>query len=417
MYSYILVQAYYSLLFYIVLVFNDVVVWYNDYAVKMLLFDIVVFIKIFVVVYLFFFFSSRRRHTRCALVTGVQTCALPISAAFRRRAKRAARPGAASPRRAFRRGRPASGVRRSPAPARCRNRPWCRRRSADRHGAARRRAARGRRSRCPPHRGNYSRRRRRSDSRARAAAPHGTVRRNTSSRYRYQPPAHARAGGSGAWVSPAAPLIAEVIPGPGAVRIDAREQRHRMAEFVEILPVDDDPRRARDRGQVDGMIGRAAGREQAYARVDDRLFVDAARERAIVVAVPADLGQPVRRGAGQFLPQPGARIDEGGGGDVQPHHLHHHLVRIGGTVEGAGAGAVVGGRFGFEQIVAARLALGIELAHADLFLVGKAGGHRSRGNEDRRQMAEAQRADQQAGDDLVADAQQQRPLRSEEHTA
>src|SRR3546814_13005745 len=28
------------------------------------------------------FFSSRRRHTRCALVTGVQTCALPISQIF-----------------------------------------------------------------------------------------------------------------------------------------------------------------------------------------------------------------------------------------------------------------------------------------------------------------------------------------------
>src|SRR3546814_10302083 len=28
---------------------------------------------------LIFFFSSRGRHTRCALVTGVQTCALPIS--------------------------------------------------------------------------------------------------------------------------------------------------------------------------------------------------------------------------------------------------------------------------------------------------------------------------------------------------
>src|SRR3546814_7200178 len=28
--------------------------------------------------YLCFVFSSRRRHTRCALVTGVQTCALPI---------------------------------------------------------------------------------------------------------------------------------------------------------------------------------------------------------------------------------------------------------------------------------------------------------------------------------------------------
>src|SRR3546814_4082665 len=31
-----------------------------------------------VLLLLFFFFSSRRRHTRCALVTGVQTCALPI---------------------------------------------------------------------------------------------------------------------------------------------------------------------------------------------------------------------------------------------------------------------------------------------------------------------------------------------------
>src|SRR3546814_5113880 len=33
----------------------------------------------FVCYWLYFvFFSSRRRHTRCALVTGVQTCALPI---------------------------------------------------------------------------------------------------------------------------------------------------------------------------------------------------------------------------------------------------------------------------------------------------------------------------------------------------
>src|SRR3546814_4922998 len=35
-------------------------------------------ISIIHVKYCFFFFSSRRRHTRCALVTGVQTCALPI---------------------------------------------------------------------------------------------------------------------------------------------------------------------------------------------------------------------------------------------------------------------------------------------------------------------------------------------------
>src|SRR3546814_1034514 len=37
------------------------------------------FVVVFIVfVIIFFFFSSRRRHTRCALVTGVQTCALPI---------------------------------------------------------------------------------------------------------------------------------------------------------------------------------------------------------------------------------------------------------------------------------------------------------------------------------------------------
>src|SRR3546814_8609885 len=33
-------------------------------------------------VFYLFFFSSRRRHTRCALVTGVQTCGLPISRSF-----------------------------------------------------------------------------------------------------------------------------------------------------------------------------------------------------------------------------------------------------------------------------------------------------------------------------------------------
>src|SRR3546814_7887519 len=35
-----------------------------------------------VVLFVSFFFSSRRRHTSCALVTGVQTCALPIFLVF-----------------------------------------------------------------------------------------------------------------------------------------------------------------------------------------------------------------------------------------------------------------------------------------------------------------------------------------------
>src|SRR3546814_8904971 len=39
------------------------------------MFRYIMFIRCYVSL---FFFSSRRRHTRCALVTGVQTCALPI---------------------------------------------------------------------------------------------------------------------------------------------------------------------------------------------------------------------------------------------------------------------------------------------------------------------------------------------------
>src|SRR3546814_8085140 len=45
-----------------------------------------IFISYYLVCMFFFFFSSRRRHTRCALVTGVQTCALPIYAGHHRHA-------------------------------------------------------------------------------------------------------------------------------------------------------------------------------------------------------------------------------------------------------------------------------------------------------------------------------------------
>src|SRR3546814_1886604 len=38
----------------------------------------IVLLYLFVFCLCCFFFSSRRRHTRCALVAGVQTCALPI---------------------------------------------------------------------------------------------------------------------------------------------------------------------------------------------------------------------------------------------------------------------------------------------------------------------------------------------------
>src|SRR3546814_16824186 len=44
----------------------------------LLCFWVVVRLQLWVLWSFYLFFSSRRRHTRCALVTGVQTCALPI---------------------------------------------------------------------------------------------------------------------------------------------------------------------------------------------------------------------------------------------------------------------------------------------------------------------------------------------------
>src|SRR3546814_20881151 len=55
--------------------------------IALLCFSVLVLIIVFVCL---FFFSSRRRHTRCALVTGVQTCALPICWSDRPRAKQSA---------------------------------------------------------------------------------------------------------------------------------------------------------------------------------------------------------------------------------------------------------------------------------------------------------------------------------------
>src|SRR3546814_6176422 len=52
---------------------------------------LIVVISFLVVCFCLFFVSIRRRPTRCALVTGVQTCALPIFAPFTRSAARRTR--------------------------------------------------------------------------------------------------------------------------------------------------------------------------------------------------------------------------------------------------------------------------------------------------------------------------------------
>src|SRR3546814_8044421 len=52
--------------------------FFLKYCVHVLIFLLLCFGLFVFVVFSFFFLSSRRRHTICALVTGVQTCALPI---------------------------------------------------------------------------------------------------------------------------------------------------------------------------------------------------------------------------------------------------------------------------------------------------------------------------------------------------
>ena len=102
------------------------------------------------------------------------------------------------------------------------------------------------------------------------------------------------------------------------------------------------------------------------------------------------------------------RIDESRPREVQPHHLHKHLVRIGGAVEGAGAGAVIGGHLGFQEILAACLATCKRLADRRFFVIRQAACHRACRHEYHRQMAKGQRADHESRHDLVADTEAQR---------
>jgi hypothetical protein len=101
------------------------------------------------------------------------------------------------------------------------------------------------------------------------------------------------------------------------------------------------------------------------------------------------------------------RMHERGARHVQPHRLEQHLVAVGGAVERARAGAVVGGRFGLQQLLAPDQALREFFAHLRFVAVAQAAAHRPRGHEHARQVTEMQRADQQSRHDLVAHAEQQ----------
>ena len=202
----------------------------------------------------------------------------------------------------------------------------------------------------------------------------------------------------------------EVIHIGLAVRVYAREQRHGGGQLVEIVPVHRDAGGGGDRDQVNRVIGGAAGRQQRHDAVDDRAFVDDLADRQVLRAERGDL-RGTRRGPGrQVLAQRRPRPGERAAGKVQAERFHQHLVAVGGAVEGAGTRRVVALRFRLEQRLAARLAFGELASDPRLLRVRQARWHWPRRHENHRQVAERERADQQARHDLVADAKAQRRI-------
>ena len=90
---------------------------------------------------------------------------------------------------------------------------------------------------------------------------------------------------------------------------------------------------------MDEMVRRAAGRQQAGHRIDDRCLVDDLRQRPLARA--RQLGKAVHRSACECLPQRRSRIDERRVGNVQSHQLHHHLIAVSGTIKGASSRRVI----------------------------------------------------------------------------
>ena len=121
--------------------------------------------------------------------------------------------------------------------------------------------------------------------------------------------------------------------------------------------------------QVDRVVGRAAGRMQPDDAVHDGPLVDHLADRRVGVAELGDRQRALRRLPGQRVAQRRAGIDEGRARRMQAHDLHQHLVGVRRAVEGAGARPVIGFRFGLQQLGAADLAFGIELADLRLLVV------------------------------------------------
>lgn len=69
---------------------------------------------------------------------------------------------------------------------------------------------------------------------------------------------------------------------------------------------------------------------------------------------------------------------------MQPHHFHHHLIRIGSTVKSTGPGTVIRSGFSLQQGLPIHFPLGVKLADPDFLFVRQTAGHRPGGDKNSR---------------------------------
>ena len=107
-----------------------------------------------------------------------------------------------------------------------------------------------------------------------------------------------------------------------AIGINARQQRHHRRQRIKIIPVDDDAGRARNRDQMNGVIGRAACREQSDDGIDDRALIDHFGNRRVLISQMRNRGNTPRGRRRQRVAQWCVGRGERSPRKMQPHHFH-----------------------------------------------------------------------------------------------
>src|SRR6185437_5805125 len=97
----------------------------------------------------------------------------------------------------------------------------------------------------------------------------------------------------------------EVVDVRAAVRVDAGQQRYDIRQVAEVIPVDEDACGAGYGDEVQGVVGRAAGGEEAHDRVDDAGLVQHFRKRQVLLAEGGDLRRPACGSGRQRIAQLG----------------------------------------------------------------------------------------------------------------